>query len=126
MGLIVSPKKTINDYLASTDIINCDNSSIRTKSVSLTRSCQTVTDKAKVLFEFVRDTISHSFDIKNSEVTFVASDVLELGHGICFAKSHLLAAMNRAVGIPTGFCYPHQVNRKKHFLLYVGLKYHNY
>jgi transglutaminase-like putative cysteine protease len=105
MDLIVTSEKTITDYLTPTEIINCDNSSINTKSVSLTRSCQTVSEKAKMLFEFVRDTISHSFDIQNSEVTFVASDVLEQGHGICFAKAHLLAAMCRAVGIPAGFCY---------------------
>ena len=27
------------------------------------------------------------------------------GTGICYAKSHLLAAMSRAVGIPAGLCY---------------------
>ena len=105
MDLIVETEKTIKDYLSASDIINCNDQSIKAKAESLTRSCQTVTEKAKVLFEFVRDKISHSFDIQNSEVTYVASDVLEQGHGICFAKSHLLAAMTRVVGIPTGFCY---------------------
>jgi len=31
--------------------------------------------------------------------------VLRHTTGICFAKSHLLAALLRAVGIPAGFCY---------------------
>jgi transglutaminase-like putative cysteine protease len=31
--------------------------------------------------------------------------VLQHGTGICFAKSHLLAALLRAVNIPAGFCY---------------------
>jgi transglutaminase-like putative cysteine protease len=31
--------------------------------------------------------------------------VLHHGTGICFAKSHLLAALLRAVEIPAGFCY---------------------
>ena len=34
-----------------------------------------------------------------------ASDVLRLGHGVCFAKSHLLAALLRSVCIPAGLCY---------------------
>ena len=38
-------------------------------------------------------------------VTCTASDVLRHGTGICFSKSHLLAALLRANGIPAGFCY---------------------
>jgi transglutaminase-like putative cysteine protease len=38
-------------------------------------------------------------------VTCTASEVLRQGTGICFAKSHLLAALLRAVDIPAGFCY---------------------
>ena len=30
---------------------------------------------------------------------------MEAGHGICFAKSHLLAALLRCKSVPTGFCY---------------------
>jgi transglutaminase-like putative cysteine protease len=102
---LMPDKKQLNDYLAVTDIIDSDDSKLQSKAESLTQSCQTSPEKVKALFEFVRDEISHSFDIKNSEVTYVASDVLNKGHGICFAKSHLLAAMNRAIGIPAGLCY---------------------
>lgn len=38
-------------------------------------------------------------------ITCTASEVLKAGHGICFAKSHLLAAILRCKSIPTGFCY---------------------
>lgn len=38
-------------------------------------------------------------------VTFTASEVLTQGTGICYAKSHLLAAMCRSIGIPAGLCY---------------------
>lgn len=34
-----------------------------------------------------------------------ASEVLALGHGLCFAKSHLLVALLRFAGHPAGFCY---------------------
>jgi len=105
MSLNLEPKKQLSDYLAVTDMIDSNHPVLKSKAESLIQSCQTTTQKAQRLFEFVRDDISHSFDIQNSQVTYKASDVLQKGHGICFSKSHLLAAMNRAVGIPTGFCY---------------------
>jgi transglutaminase-like putative cysteine protease len=59
----------------------------------------------KAVFEFVRDHIRHSYDHRLDKVTVTASDTLIEGHGICYAKSHLLAAMLRARGIPAGLCY---------------------
>lgn len=56
-------------------------------------------------FEFVRDQIAHSWDIGSSRVTGRASEVLRHGEGICYAKSHLLAALLRGRGIPAGFGY---------------------
>ena len=38
-------------------------------------------------------------------ITCSASEVLQAGHGICFAKSHLLVALLRCKEIPSGFCY---------------------
>ena len=38
-------------------------------------------------------------------VTCRASDVLQYKTGYCYAKSHLLAALLRANGIPAGLCY---------------------
>lgn len=71
----------------------------------------------KKVFEHVRDVYPHSFDLLErlkpagqtdgvaGQVSCSASDVLRNGHGICYAKSHLLAAILRSLGIPTGFCY---------------------
>lgn len=56
-------------------------------------------------FAYVRDEIPHSWDIQAHEVTRTALEVLSVGHGICYAKSNLLAALLRRKGIPTGFCY---------------------
>jgi transglutaminase-like putative cysteine protease len=56
-------------------------------------------------FEFVRDAIRHSADHHLNPVTCRASDVLRYGTGYCYAKSHLLAALLRANGIPAGLCY---------------------
>lgn len=56
-------------------------------------------------FEFVRDAIRHSMDYQANPVTCRASDVLRHETGYCYAKSHLLAALLRANGIPAGLCY---------------------
>lgn len=56
-------------------------------------------------FEFVRDEIRHSWDYRQNPVTAKASEVLTQGTGYCYAKSHLLAALLRANGIPAGLCY---------------------
>ncbi len=60
---------------------------------------------ARACFEFVRDEIDHSADHGRDPVTCRASEVLHHGHGFCYAKSHLLAALLRANAIPAGFCY---------------------
>ena len=56
-------------------------------------------------FHFVRDSIAHSWDIQSRRVTAKASEVLQHGEGICYAKSHLLAALLRRQNIPAGLCY---------------------
>ena len=43
--------------------------------------------------------------MNTDKLTCSASEVLKAGHGICFAKSHLLAAILRCKGVPAGFCY---------------------
>jgi transglutaminase-like putative cysteine protease len=60
---------------------------------------------ARRCFEFVRDAIRHSWDYRLNPVTCKASEVLLHGTGYCYAKSHLLAALLRANGIPAGLCY---------------------
>ena len=63
------------------------------------------TAQAQALFEWVRDAIPHAWDIQADVVTCAASEVLQQRTGVCYAKSHLLAAMLRCTGIPAGFCY---------------------
>ncbi|MEV7235017.1 transglutaminase family protein [Streptomyces sp. NPDC051020] len=60
---------------------------------------------ALAAYEFVRDTIPHSVDSGDLRVTWRASDVLATRNGICHSKSHALAALLRAAGIPTALCY---------------------
>ena len=93
------------DYLTCTPIINWETPPIIAQTAAVTRGLPDEVEKARALFEWVRDTIPHSWDIGTDVVTCAASEVLQQRTGLCYAKSHLLAAMLRCAGIPAGFCY---------------------
>ena len=92
-------------YLASSEIIDFENLDIQKTAVYLSKGIEDEIQLIKTVYEFVRDYISHSADIGSDNVTCNASDVLKYKHGLCFANSHLLAAILRYLGVPTGFCY---------------------
>ncbi|MDR3580073.1 MAG: transglutaminase family protein [Oryzomonas sp.] len=95
----------LNDYLVSDTVVDWQTPAVRQKALELTRSLPDEVAKARCLYEWVRDRIPHTNDAGLDIVTCTASEVLHHGTGICFAKSHLLAALLRAVNIPAGFCY---------------------
>jgi transglutaminase-like putative cysteine protease len=95
----------LDDYLTSTSVVDWDNPAVSNKAREIAGGKSSDIEIAKALFEWVRDQIPHSRDANREEVTCSASEVLTTGTGICYAKSHLLAAMLRANGIPAGFCY---------------------
>ena len=92
-------------FLQSSRYIDSDHPLIRKTADDLRLGTQTQLDVARVCFEFVRDEVQHSWDHKKNPVTCRASDVLIHRTGYCYAKSHLLAALLRANGIPAGLCY---------------------
>ncbi|MBR4096537.1 MAG: transglutaminase domain-containing protein [Oscillospiraceae bacterium] len=95
----------ISEYLKSDDVIDYNNEAITQIADSLYQNAESEIEYIKAAYEFVRDKVSHSADINEDIITCSASEVLKAGHGICFAKSHLLAALLRCKSIPTGFCY---------------------
>jgi len=95
----------MENFLKETDIINFSNQEIRELANELFAKSTTDVEIAKKCFEYVRDEIHHSGDYKDEITTCMASDVLKYKTGWCYAKSHLLAALLRANGIPAGFCY---------------------
>ncbi|MFB8791274.1 MAG: transglutaminase family protein [Potamolinea sp.] len=95
----------LKEYLAASEIIDYHKGNISTVATKLSENTKNEIDLAKTVYEYVRDNISHSFDINSNLVTCEASSVLEHKQGICYAKSHLLAAILRYLKIPTGFCY---------------------
>lgn len=110
MQLIIT-NEDVQDYLEETYLINFSHPFIQEKINEFKQKGKTKQEWAELAFLFVRDEIQHSFDIDGKAITINASDVLEKGEGICFAKAHLLAAFLRGMGIPAGFCYQ-RVTRK--------------
>lgn len=95
----------MEQYLAKSFYIDFDAPNIRAKARELASASANEWELVKQGFEFVRDRIKHSWDHRLNPVTCRASDVLLHGTGYCYAKSHLLAALLRANGIPAGLCY---------------------
>ena len=103
---MIKPETTdLQRYLLSDAVADWATPSVSATVQELTHSLESDVAKARRLFEWVRDEIPHSKDINADVVTCSASEVLQAETGICFAKSHLLAALLRATGIPAGFCY---------------------
>lgn len=95
----------IAEYLKEDDVVDYGNEKVKQLADALYQGTRDEIAYIKKAYEYVRDNISHSADIQADAITCSASEVLEAGHGICFAKSHLLAALLRYKSIPAGFCY---------------------
>ncbi|NEO29309.1 MAG: transglutaminase family protein [Symploca sp. SIO3C6] len=95
----------MEDYLQASEVIDCQHPSITGLAQKIASQYQTQEAIAKACFEWVRDEIYHSCDYQINRITCCASEVLKHKTGLCYAKSHLLAALLRTNGIPVGFCY---------------------
>ncbi len=95
----------MRQYLKSTEYIDWKTPEVLAKAKSLSDGAESPEIIAEKCFVFVRDQIKHSWDYECDPVTCKASDVLRYRTGYCYAKSHLLAALLRANGIPAGLCY---------------------
>ncbi|MFD7439578.1 transglutaminase domain-containing protein [Streptomyces sp. NPDC059861] len=102
---LIQETSDLSAYLAADEVVDHNHPRVRQVAARLAATAADSYDYARSAFEFVRDTITHSEDFDDPRVTWRASDVLERGTGICYAKAHALAALLRAEGIPTALCY---------------------
>ncbi|MET7693089.1 transglutaminase family protein [Streptomyces sp. NPDC005483] len=102
---LIQKTPDLSAYLAADEAIDHDHPVVREVAARLAKEAFDSYDYARLAFEFVRDTIPHSQDSGDLRVTWRASDVLEQGTGICYAKAHALAALLRAEDIPAALCY---------------------
>ena len=113
----------IDRYLEASKIIDYNNDNIRRVADGLYDKSASETDFVRNAYEYVRDEFPHSADAGKDELLCTASEVLAAGHGICFAKSHFLAAILRYKGIPAGLCYQKLIldDETAPYLIYHGL-----
>ncbi len=96
---------SIEAYLASDQLINYESPEVSSLAEKLRLKDYDEISAVKKAYEYARDCFPHTFDVNAQEVACSASDVITLGHGVCYAKAHLLAALLRYAGIPAGICY---------------------
>jgi transglutaminase-like putative cysteine protease len=104
------------DFLAGDEFIQTSDPDIRALAREFRQRAGGDVALARAAFEWVRDEIGHSFDVSDPRVTLAANEVLQHRVGLCYAKSHLLAALLRAEGIPVGLCYQRLVHGDGHVL----------
>lgn len=95
----------MNAFLAPTPTIDSDHPTIIGAAAEIVGNATGDEEIARRCFLWVRDQVRHSSDAQLPTVTCTASDVLKHRVGFCYAKSHLLAALLRARGIPAALCY---------------------
>jgi len=89
-------------YLKPTEAIDSDQELIQETARNLTLGCTNDTEKAIKLFYFVRDSIRYNIYMISMYLNdFKASTVLSRRKGYCVQKAVLLAALGRALNIPT-------------------------
>jgi transglutaminase-like putative cysteine protease len=103
--ILICESNFLEDYLVETEEVDFSHLSINEKASELFSSSSNEDDFVKKTFEFVRDEISHSWDIQSTRITCRASEALTFREGICYAKSNLMCAILRSRGVPAGFCY---------------------
>ena len=92
-------------FLRETEVVDFGQPEVSALARRLAEGKTEVAEVARACFAWVRDRIEHCNDYGREELTCSASEVLRVGTGFCYAKSHLLVALLRANGIPAGFCY---------------------
>ncbi|MEV7616258.1 transglutaminase family protein [Streptomyces sp. NPDC089799] len=102
---LIQEHSDVSAYLAADETIDHGHPLVQETADALWTATGDAYSYAEAAFEFVRDTIPHSADSGDVRVSWRASDVLATRNGICYAKSHALAALLRARGIPTALCY---------------------
>lgn len=113
---VVLEAATPGAYLGGDEVIQTGDRAVRALARELRQQAGGDVSFAKTAFEWVRDQVAHSYDVHDPRVTLTASEVLEQRVGLCYAKSHLLTALLRSEGIPTGLCYQRLAHDDGHVL----------
>ena len=97
----------MDKFLVADEYVDYQSPNITRKAYKLFKGIENDVEKVKKAYYFVRDEVSHTFDIESDVIAARASEVLLYNTGICHAKANLLAALLRSQHIPVGFCFQH-------------------
>ena len=104
-GSGLNQKNTETDlsaYLKSSTNCQVNNSAIKSVVNSVTAGLTNTLDKAKAIYNYVRDSISYSFYYNTK---YGATGTLSAKAGNCVDQAHLLVAMYRSAGIPARYVH---------------------
>ena len=113
-------------YLSPTKAIDSDNDLIIEKAMQLTSHCGSDPEKAMKLFYFVRDSIHYNvYMVSTFFEDFIAGTVLANEKGYCVQKAVLLAALSRAVCIPSRLAFAKIKNHRvpKELIEQTGIRF---
>ncbi|WP_106398151.1 transglutaminase-like domain-containing protein [Actinocorallia populi] len=103
------------DFLGASEAVDFDHPAIQELS---SRFPDGDLAYAQAAFDFVRDEITHSTDANDPRTPWRASEVLEQGTGLCYAKSILYVALLRLAGVRAGLCYQRLTDGQGGFVLH--------
>lgn len=106
------------EYLRADEIVDGSHPEVAALAKRLRREHANDVSFAAAAFGFVRDSIQHSWDAQDRRVTLSATEVLRERVGLCYSKTHLLAAVLRAEGVPAGLCYQRLSDDGERFALH--------
>lgn len=90
-----------DEFLTPAPGVQSDHPKVIALAKEITAGCDTRTQEARALFEYVRDTVRYSVSVPFEDLAdYLALNTLERGWGFCVQKSALLCALARAMGIP--------------------------
>ena len=101
-GLNQKNAASLKAYLKSSSYCKVGSPAIKSLVKSLTKGLTNKIDKAKALFNYVRDTLEYSY-YYNSK--YGAAKTLKLKRGNCVDHSHLLIAMYRTAGFQARYVH---------------------
>lgn len=101
-GLNEKKASSYKAYSKSSRHCKVGNSKVKAKVKALTKGLKSKTDKAKAIFNFVRDDISYTFYY---DTKYGATGTLKAKRGNCVDKAHLLVCMFRTAGFKARYVH---------------------
>ena len=92
--------ESLKKYLSSTTNCQVQNANIKKLAKSLTKNCKNNLQKAKKIFNWVRDNVAYE---KYPNTRKGAAEVLVSKKGNCVDQAHLTIALARSAGIPARY-----------------------